>query len=156
MKGDVSNASLNQRRRSRRPRPWRLRLRRGAMLVMVLVCLLVSMSLLGGMVRTAMEARRQLHAARDLQQTEWLVQAGADRAAYQLAQDAAYRGETWRLSLNGGGRDADAAVVIEANRDADDEHWQVRVGAEYPAGSERSIRRARTFVVQIPANPEEE
>jgi hypothetical protein len=44
--------------------------RRGAVLVVALVCLLVMMTILSQMLFGSMRARRQLHPERDLRQTE--------------------------------------------------------------------------------------
>lgn len=121
--------------------------RRGAVLVAALVCLLIVMALLGAMLQGALRARRQLHAERDLRQAELLLQAGMDRAADRLANDADYRGETWDLpaaSIVGGGK---GQATIEASRSSDDEPWRVRVISEYPLGDELSIRRSRICTI---------
>ena len=113
------------------------------MLVVALVCLLIVMSLLGGMLKGALRERRQLRQQRDLRQAELLLEAGADRAAFRLAADADYAGETWSVPAEeiiglGAGQ-----VEIETVRDASDGPFQVRVVAEYPLGGESSIRRTR-------------
>jgi len=121
---------------------------RGAVLVVALVSMFVVMAMIGSMLQGTLRARKHLHVQRDLRQTELLLQAGADRAAFRLANEAAYRGETWNLpseDIVGGG---DGQVTIAASRDSDARPWEVHVVAEYPAGSESSIRRSRTFVVQ--------
>lgn len=56
--------------------------RRGAVLIVALVCMLVMMSIVGGMLQGAVLARRQLHEQRDLRQAEAILEAGADRAFY--------------------------------------------------------------------------
>src|SRR5215212_2333351 len=71
--------------------------RQGAVLVAALVCLLIVMAMLGAMLKGTLIAQRQLHRERDLRQTELLLQAGSDRAAYRLGTDAQYHGETWKL-----------------------------------------------------------
>src|SRR6476660_7947859 len=72
--------------------------RHGAVLVAALVCLAIIVAMIGSMLVTALAASRQLHAERDLRQCELLLQAGVDRAAYRLATERTYRGETWTLS----------------------------------------------------------
>lgn len=122
--------------------------RRGAVLVAALVCLLVVMSILGCMLQGALRARRQLHVERDLRQAEFLLQAGADRAAFRMHSDIEYRGETWSISpdqIVGNGR---GQVMISTSRDSEQSPWQVHVVAEYPLGGERSIRRSGTYLVQ--------
>lgn len=122
--------------------------RQGIVLIVSLVCLVIVMALIGGLLQGTLRARRQLHVERDRRQTELLLHAGIDRAALRLATEADYRGETWALpaeSILGSGA---GQVTIEASREADDRPWQVHVVAEYPAGSELSIRRSRTIHVQ--------
>ena len=128
--------------RGRRPR-------RGAVLVAALVCMLVVMMILGSMFQGVMRARRQLHRERDLRQTELLLQAGCDRAAYQLSNADDYHGETWNLPADmvvGAGR---GRVTIETTRSGSQPTWEVKVVAEYPQGSDTSIRRSRTFQLPI-------
>jgi hypothetical protein len=50
----------------------------------------------------------------------------------------------WDIPATDIGGSADAQVTIEVTRPAN-ESPQVRVRAEYPLGSEHSIRRSRTF-----------
>jgi type II secretory pathway component PulK len=129
--------------------------RRGLALVAALVCLLVVMSLIGSMLQSALRSRRQLHAERDLRQTELLLEAGADRAAFRLRSDADYAGETWDVPAGEIIGRGDGQVVLEV-KEAENGARQVRVLAEYPRGSELSIRRSRTFIVQVSATQAQE
>ncbi len=122
--------------------------RQGAMLVVSLACLAIVMAIVGVMLQGALRARRQLHAERDLRQVELLLEAGIDRAAFQLASNDNYEGETWRIPASGLLGSSDAEVVIVAERSAGAEPWQVRVAAEYPVGTAASVRRTRIFQVQ--------
>jgi hypothetical protein len=122
--------------------------RRGAMLVVALACLAIVMAIVGVMLQGALRARRQLHVERDLRQVELLLEAGLDRAAFQLASDDAYAGETWRIPASHLLGRGDGEVVIVAARSGDVEPWRVRVAAEYPVGTPASVRRTRTFLVQ--------
>ena len=122
--------------------------RRGAMLVVALACLAIVMAIVGVMLQGALRARRQLHVERDLRQVELLLEAGLDRAAFQLAGDDAYAGETWRIPANDLLGRGDGEVVIVAERSGDAEPWQVRIAAEYPVGTPTSVRRTQTFLVQ--------
>lgn len=122
--------------------------RRGAMLVVALACLAIVMAIIGVMLQGALRARRQLHVERDLRQVELLLEAGLDRAAFQLDSDDDYAGETWQIPASDLLGRGDGEVVIVAERSGDAEPWQVRVAAEYPVGTPRSVRRSRTFQVQ--------
>jgi hypothetical protein len=118
-------------------------------LIAALVCLLILTSIIGTMLQTSLRSRRQLRSQRDLIQCELLLQAGVDRAAYRLSGASDYEGETWNVPaealLGGGG----GQVTIEASRESDDEPWNLRVAAEYPVGSEHSIRRSRTTTIPL-------
>jgi hypothetical protein len=105
------------------------------------------MSVLGSMLQGALCARRQLHAERDLRQTEFLLQAGADRAAFRLSNETDYRGETWNVPAQQLVGSGDGQVTICASRDSEEKPWQLRIVAEYPLGGELSIRRSQTFLV---------
>lgn len=135
-------------RRIRKP----TRSRRGLVLIAALVCLLVSMAIVGSMLQGAIRARRQLHTERDLRQTELLLQAGFERSVAKLAADADFAGDAWELSAEGIiGRGA-GRVTTEINRanDGNDSTWQIHVVAEYPLGRDFPIRRSQSFTV--PAN----
>jgi hypothetical protein len=126
----------------------RPRLRRqGMVLTVALVCLIIVMALIGGLLQGTLRARRQLHVERDRRQTELLLDAGARRAAWRLSSEADYRGESWSLpaeEIVGAGA---GQVTIAAARQADNQPWQVQVVAEYPLGTDLSIRRSRTILV---------
>src|SRR5258708_3419668 len=124
--------------------------RRGAVMVVALVCLLIVVGIIGNMLRGALRDRRALLAERDLRETELILQAGVDRAAYRLAGDPDYHGETWRPTAEQIlGRGA-GEVTIETSREAADKPWQIRVVAEYPLGGELSVRRSRTLLIPSP------
>jgi hypothetical protein len=122
--------------------------RRGVVLVAALVCLLVVMALLGSLLLGTLRTSRQFHVERDLRQCELLLQAGVDRAAFRLAKEAGYRGETWTLSAASVAGTGDGQVTVEVIRTADAAQRQLGVVAEYPVGGERSIRRSRTILIR--------
>lgn len=132
-------------RNGRRSRP--LARRRGALMIVALACLLISLSLLASMIQGALRDRRSLRSLRDQRQTHWLVQSAADRAAYRLANEPDYRGETWKPLVGDGELAAMGEVVVETTRDADGDPWQVRIVAEFPAGAVPSVRQTHTFEI---------
>ena len=135
--------------------------RSGMVMVAALVCLLVVTTLICNMLQGTLRARRQLHAERDRRQTELLLEAGAGRAAIRLAADPAFRGEIWNLPAEAIVGRGEGRVTTEVSPSADGEpstepSWQVRVVAEYPLGSDFSIRRSRTFFVTAPNTQNQE
>ena len=129
--------------------------RRGAVLVVALVGLLIVTALLGTMLHSALQARRQMRKERDHLQCELLLQAGLDRAAFRLAEDADYAGETWNLPAADVFGQAEGRVTIEVTR-AEDMPPQIRVVAEYPLAGEHSVRRSHTLSTQPPTPPAQE
>ena len=76
------------------------RRRRGAILVVVLVCLAVATAISVVVVRqTAMERRAVQMNQRSLQAL-WLAEGGIERAVARLAADPKYAGETWIIPAN--------------------------------------------------------
>lgn len=132
------------------------RCRRGMAVIAALTCLLIVTAIIGSMLQSALRARRQLHAERDRRQTELLLQAGADRAAFRLATESTFRGDTWDLPAEsivgrGAGR-----VTTEVSRSGDDPSWQVHIIAEYPLGRDFPIRRSQTFQIPSVRTPSQE
>jgi type II secretory pathway component PulK len=122
--------------------------RRGVVLVAALVCLLIVMTMLGSMLLATLRSARQLRAERDLRQCELLLLAGVDRAVFRLGKEMDYRGEIWALPAAAIALHGDGLVTIEVSPHPADESPQVTVIAEYPTGSEHSIRRSRTIQIQ--------
>ena len=137
-------------------RARRLPQKRGMALVTALVCLLVVMAMLGQMLLGAIRAGRQLHIERDRRQCELLLQAGIERAAHRFESDPNYAGETWKVTsdeLLGKGA---GEVSIERAADESSDSQRLLITAEYPAGSERSVRRSRSISLTTETtNPEE-
>ena len=122
--------------------------RRGTALITALVCLVIVMALLGHMLVGALRISRQLRGERDSRQCELLLWAGLERVAIRAQAAASYTGEVWDVTsseITGAG---DGQVTIQVSHQADmPPRFHVR--AEYPIGSDRSIRRSRTVQLQI-------
>jgi hypothetical protein len=131
------------------------RQRRGTALIAALVCLVVVMALLGNMLVGALRIGRQMRGERDRRQCELLLQAGLDRAALRASAAAPYAGEVWDVPSAEIGGTGDGQVTIHVSRQGDTpprspplEALSIRVLAEYPVGSDSSIRRSRTVQLQ--------
>jgi hypothetical protein len=103
------------------------------------------------MLKRTLLASRQIRTERHLRQTEWLVQAGAERAAFRLTSDAEYTGEVWSLAAEVIVGTDPGVVSISITRDSIDQAG-VQVVAEYPSGKVTSIRRTREFLIDLPEN----
>jgi len=120
--------------------------KRGVVLVCVLVCLAVATALVTSTVQTALRARSETRKQRELQQAELLLEAGAQRAARELASDTEYVGETWQLASGVCGREpATVTITIETN----DEKKTVTLVAHVPADLETGIQRSHRFAVPV-------
>lgn len=128
-------------------RPANTLRRRGAALIATLVCLVIVMALLGHMLVGALRMGRQMRVERDRRQCELLLQSGLDRAAFQLAAAEPYSGEVWNVSSDEIGGSGEGQVTIQVSRNGDSPP-QIEVLAEYPLGSEHSIRRSRSALLR--------
>ena len=123
--------------------------RRGVALITSLVCLAIVMALIGNMLVGALRISRQMRVERDRRQCELLLQAGLDRAVLRLSAAEPYQGEVCDLRAADVIQRGDGRVTIEVSREGDAPP-QIHVVAEYPVGSDRSIRRSRK--VQLKPN----
>jgi type II secretory pathway component PulK len=111
----------------------------------------VSTLLLAAMLKTTLMTRRQIRTERHVRQTEWLVQAGAERATFRLEDDDQYVGEVWSLTADTIVGTDPGVVTISVSRDATD-RVNVQVVAEYPSDSVTSIRRTQEFLIDLNQN----
>ena len=132
----------------RPPESRQARSKRGVVLICVIACLTIVTLMLGGMLKRTLLTKRQSRAERNLRQTQWLVQAGAERAAFRLRDDAQYEGERWSLPPEAIVGSHPGVVNITVDQQTD-KRANVLVVAEYPAGSETSVRRTREFHVDL-------
>lgn len=124
--------------------------RRGAVLVMVLVCMMVALAILVSLVKLAAAGRRMVDEQSWQVQAVWLAESGLERAAWRLATDADYTGETWTLSADQLAA-ADAAVVtiqVETIREQPNGRL-VRVQADYPDHPQHRARESKQAVVRL-------
>jgi hypothetical protein len=152
------------------------RRQRGAILIVVLVCLAVAAAMSVVVVRQIAAERHVVQMNHRSLQALWLAEAGVERAAARLAADPKYAGETWTIpaeELAAGKRGQSPFVhstrrAVPANGDcplfpaADDgavvriqvetiagqsERRSVRVEADYPDAPERRCRQVKQIVV---------
>ncbi len=132
------------------------RSRRGAVLLLTIVCVAVAMAILTGLAHIALlrhaAQKNHLRAA----QAACLVESGLERAVARLAADHEYKGETWKIpaaEFNSDASDEDeqgALVRIEINVvDGSPEKREIRVTADYPDDSKLRARRSKQTTVTI-------
>lgn len=122
--------------------------RRGAVLIVVLVCLALAIGLFVLVVKQAVAERHAIDRSHDALQSLWLAEAGIERAAARLAADPDYAGETWVISAKKLYRNANAVVRIEIEKIADRPGQRaVRVEADYPNSPEHRCRRVKQLTI---------
>ncbi len=70
--------------------------RNGLVTICVLVCLVVASSIAMLTLRQEISLRRELSLHQQMRQTEFLLEAGVQKAASRLKESPDYRGETWK------------------------------------------------------------
>lgn len=120
-------------RKARRPR-------RGSIVALVMIGLLVT-SLLGlGLVQMLLVHHRQMETMGRRQQCFWLAEAGVQKAQRQLAEDPDYQGEKWTIPADVLDAARPALVTIAVDKDPDSSAaGTIRVEARFP---DEGIRRA--------------
>jgi hypothetical protein len=108
--------------------------RRGAILVVIIVCFVVAATLFVLLARSAVADRRAAETRYWSVQAQWLAEAALERAAARLATDAKYDGETWTVPAEQFGGDRGGVVTIGLDSSDTDHPGRrlVRVEARYP------------------------
>ncbi|WP_166822163.1 hypothetical protein [Thalassoroseus pseudoceratinae] len=124
--------------------------RRGGIIVIAMVCLMLASFLVLHLARVTFAIRTQQRQELHLEQATWLAEAGVSRAAFQLRRDPDYSGETWTIPADDLNGFESGQVTIEL---LEDDRSQVTVTAFFPIDSATPIRRTRTVTVTIDQSP---
>lgn len=119
--------------------------RAGAVLICVLACALIAMSLAASSIHLALQGARASKQNLRLRQTQWLLQAGVQRAR-QASQRQDYEGEQWIVPEEFL-PESQGRIVIDVAASQADLGRVITVTAEYGAGGMPPIRRTQTFSV---------
>lgn len=115
--------------------PHRPAPRRGALLIIVMICLVGITALAGTLLKLAVVQQRQSRIEQRQLQAEWLATAALDRAAARRRQDAGWTGETW--TPLGEGNAAAITVATDADR------VEITAIATIPNGDQPPVRVTR-------------
>lgn len=135
-----------------RPKRTQLRTseRRGAALLVAIVCVSIAVAVMYGIVQLAIQSHREVNLEQRQTQARWIVESAVDRAAALLGSDPDYLGEQWLLSAEDIGGLDDAEVRIEVEPVTDQADWrQVRIVADYPVELSRRVRQTREFRMPV-------
>lgn len=116
--------------------------RRGALLVMAMVALLIATTLCTLLVRSALQFRRQRGRDGRQIQADWVAEAATIRGLRQAIRNPDYKGEEWTVTLTGSAPGALASIEI------DRPHQQVITTVEMEPRGPGSIRSR--YVLAIP------
>jgi type II secretory pathway component PulK len=124
--------------------------RRGAILIVALVCLAVAAVLFVVLAKQAATEHRVSQSRQWAVQAQWLAEAGVERAVARLAADAAYNGETWSISAEQLASPSSAVVRIrtEAIDDQPDRRI-IHVEADYPNDLQHRARQIKQITADI-------
>jgi type II secretory pathway component PulK len=127
----------------------RIACRRGVVLIVVIVCLMVAAAMGVGFVRQIAAERQAVRAMQTRLQAAWLAEAGVERAAAQLADDSAYAGETWNIpAAELSASDAAVVRIRVENVVGRPERRAVAVEADYPENSALRARQTKRVMVE--------
>lgn len=112
--------------------------RSGAILVIVMVLLLVTMSIALAVFQATIIDSRQFRTDACALQADRLAEAGLDRAQRLAGSNAAFRGDEWNVELPGGDR---GRVVTHIEETSDG--LAIEAVATYPIEGTRSVRARR-------------
>ena len=127
--------------------------RRGAVLLMALICLTLLVMFGASLLKLALMERKALESRQRTSQARRLAEAGFERAAARLAHDPAYRGETWSLAGDEAvsGRPAAVTIQVDVVEDHPDRRW-IAVQADYPSDAATRARQSKQGEFNL-ANP---
>ena len=133
---------------------YRIKHQSGGAALAALVCLSIIALIVAGLLRVSQTRSDQLLLIERRCQTDWLVEAGLERAVAQIRLDPSYAGETWSIPAESlTGRAASVVITVsfaEINEPGPIE-VQVEVQADYPADGSPidRVRRNKRFPVQL-------
>ncbi|MEX0711182.1 MAG: hypothetical protein WD278_02460 [Pirellulales bacterium] len=123
--------------------------RRGAILLVVMVCLSVAIALAASLLKAGLMEHTLLVEQEHEAQARRLAESGVERAAARLRADPDYTGETWEVSTTALGGPSPGVVEIRVESMPDEPVVQVTAQADYPAGRAGRARRVKQIKVNV-------
>lgn len=137
--------------------PLKSRSRSGTVLVCVLACLGIVIALVMTTLQSSLRGRHEVRMQRQLIQTEFLCEAGVQRAVQQLKKSPEYRGEKWLPKL-GSTSFGKAAIEIRIEPSQEVVHSlraEVIATLADSADSNDRMQRSHTFFIRLPSSTTE-
>lgn len=129
--------------------------RRGIIVAVTLVCLVIVATLGAALVRAMVDHRR--HSLRDQHgvQAFWLAESAIDRAVSQLALSPDYEGETWQVDKDSlGGRWSGSVLIRVEKTETDEQARKITVESRYPNVATRRVAKRIELVIKTSASGE--
>lgn len=125
--------------------------RRGAVLIMALVGLVLLTVIGGTLLRWIAMEHKLLRSREQANQARWLAEAGIERAAARLADAEDYAGETWQIAATDLPAGKSARVRLQvATVDDQPRQRSIEVDVEYPSEADLPARIHKQIVYQLP------
>jgi len=122
--------------------------RGGAVLVIVMICLLLVSLLMASLLKSALLQRRQMMKEQFRVQAEWILESALERAALQRLKDPKYQGEVWKISpVDLGTRYAGSAEITVKPTGKDDRLISIQARVKYPEKTTFSVTRTKKVVL---------
>ena len=133
------------------------RSRSGTVLICVLACLGIVIALVMTTMQSSLRGRREVRMQRQLIQTDFLCEAGVQRAVQQLKRSPKYKGEKWFPKL-GSTSFGNAAIEIRIEPSQEVVNMlraEVFATLADSADSNDRMQRSHTFLISLPTSPTE-
>jgi type II secretory pathway component PulK len=121
--------------------------RRGSVLVMVMISLLLMSMIAGVLTRVVMTQREYSRATLLRTQAEWLVQSAGRRAAAKLATNSDYTGEMWNISPDELDQSFGASAEIAIASDDESGKPVIKVTVLLPPDDSFRVRLSDVFAL---------
>ncbi len=122
--------------------------RPATVLICVLACAIVVMGMVAAALQGALLVRREARTEHALLQTQFVCEAGAQRAHRKLQSDREYAGETWTPAITGSSFTA-CEVSIRVERSSDKQPTALNVTAKLFEPSHDLAGLQRSFIFHI-------
>jgi Tfp pilus assembly protein PilX len=126
--------------------------RRGTVLIICIVCVLLLSLTAGVLIRAAMLHRDQTRTLGPQSQAEWLAHAAAQVAADRLRADSAWKGETWTTSKEQTGLTEPARIAITVSTVSDRPESRIAtITIDFPPDSPQRVRVVQSVEIETAA-----
>lgn len=125
--------------------------RRGTVVLVPMLCLILSLTIIGVLLKQTSIEHKQLKKEQYRLQSIWLTDAAAQRAAVKLGSQPDYHGELWRLLPEEIGGEFPGEVSIEIDRNEKNKNLiTIRTIASYPIKMTERVRIIKEWPIELP------